>query len=154
MTFLPIQFRTKIKFSKYEKLNKSDILDKIENYLQEENFKYIVKNKSKIVFHAINIWTFFNVKSFLVSGIVKLEEKEDGILIINGNWMVFLILVPFILILLISDSDFSTLDVNDIQIVKYFFAVLFGGNLIIRFFAHWTFKLKIKELIKTMHNTV
>jgi hypothetical protein len=154
MTLLPIQFRTKIKFSQYEKLNKSDILDKIENYLEEENFKYVIKKENKIVFHAADIWTFFNVKSFLVSGIIKLEEKEDGFLIINGNWMVFLISIPLIMILLLSGSDFSTLDENDIKIVKYIFALLFGGNLMIRIIAHLIFKYKIRDLIKTMHNKV
>ncbi|RMA67686.1 hypothetical protein BXY75_0039 [Ulvibacter antarcticus] len=148
MTFLPIQFRTKIKFSDYEKLNKSDILDKIENYLELKNYNYVVRKENSIVFHKSNAWTSFDFKSFLVSGIVKLKERKDGFVIISGNWMVFLIAIPFILILLLSKSDYSTLDVNDIQIIEYSFATLFGVNMIIRFFAHLIFKYKIKDLIK------
>ena len=148
MTFLPIQFRTKIKFSKSDKLDKTDILYVIERYLIEEKFNYIVRKKNKIIFHKSDGWTSFNAKSFLVSGIVKVTEKDDGFEVINGNWMVFLIAIPFLLIIFLAGSDFSTIDENDLRIVKYFFAVLFGGNLIIRFFAHLTFKIKIKELIK------
>ncbi|SHI56821.1 hypothetical protein SAMN05216261_1103 [Algibacter luteus] len=149
-----MQFRTKIKYSKFNKLDKADIFNVIERYLNEERFNYSVRKKNKIIFHKSDGWTSFNAKSFLVSGIVKVTEKDDGFEIINGNWMVFLIAIPFLLIIFLADSDFSTIDENDIRIIKYFFTVIFGGNLIIRFFAHLTFKTKIKELIKTMHNTV
>ncbi len=149
MTFLPIQFWTKIKFSKNNSLNKSDILDKIENFLLEENFNYIIRKDKKIVFHKADLWTSSNLKSYLVSGTIKIKERDNEFIITNGNWMVFLIAIPFILIFFLSDSKFSTLDENDIRILKYFFTILFGGNLIIRFFAHLFLKFKIMELIKS-----
>lgn len=148
MTFLPLQFRTKIKISEYEKLTKSEILDEIENYLVGENYNYVVRKKNKIIFHKADGFTSFNSKSFLVSGIVKVIDKQNGFEIINGNWLVFLIAIPFIIILLMVDSEFSTIEESDVKIIKFFFAFLFGGNLIVRFFAHLSFKSKIKELIK------
>lgn len=145
MTFLPIQFRTRIKSDLFKK---KEILDIIEEYLKKEKFNYINRKSDKIIFHKADGWNSLNIKSYLVSGIVKIKERDGEFEIINGNWMVFLITIPFIIFLLTSKSEYSTLDSTDINILNYFFIVLFGGNLIIRIFAHLTFRNKIKELIK------
>mgnify|MGYP001439056774 CR=1 FL=1 len=145
MNFLPIQFRTKIKSNDYKK---SEILDLIEDYLKKEKFNYVDRKPDKIIFHKASGWHSWNVRSKLVSGIVKVKETNGGFVIINGNWMVFLILIPFILIWILSKTKYSTIDQNDLSILFFFFLVLFGGNLITRFYAHLTFKNKIKKIIK------
>ena len=76
MTLLPIQFRTKIDTDKNTDLNRSDILDTIQNYFEEEGYNYISRKKNKVIFHKANLWQSFNFKSFLVSGTVKVTENK------------------------------------------------------------------------------
>jgi len=145
MIFLPIQFRTKIKSDLY---NKEGILDIIEEYLKKERFNYVSRKSDKVIFHKASGWHSWNVKSYLVSGVVKIKEKDGEFEIINGNWMVFLIAIPFIIFIQLGKSEYSTFDKTDIQILNYFFIILFGANFITRIIAHFNFKNKIKELIK------
>jgi len=148
MTLLPIQFWTKFKKKEFGELNSSESLDLIQNYLNEEGFNYIKRKKNKIIFHKFDGWTSFNTKSFLASGVIKTRMKNGSLTVINGNWMVFLIAIPFLLLILVADSKFSTLDESDIEIIWGVFAMLFGGNLIIRIIAHLNFNGKIKKIIK------
>ena len=148
MTFLPIQFWTKLTKEEFRELKSSEILDLIENYLEKENFRYIKRKKDKIVFHKANGWTSSVFKDYLVSGVVRVKETEKEITINNGNWMVFLIVLPFLIFLLLTYSKFSTLDENDIMIIKYFLIIGCGGIIIIRFFAHLKLKRTIINLIK------
>ncbi len=148
MTLLPIQFWTKFKKKEFGELNPNESLDLIQNYLNEEGFNYIKRKKNKIIFHKSDGWTSFNTKSFLVSGVIKTRVKNGNLTVINGNWMVFLIAVPFLLLILVADSELSTLDESDIKIIWGAFAVFFGGNLIIRIIAHLNFNETIKNLIK------
>ena len=148
MRFLPIQFWTYFKNEEYGELNSFEVLDLIQGYLNQKGFNYIKRKNKVIVFHKADGLSLFDTKSFLFSGVVKAIEKNGNLTIINGNWMVFLIALPFILGILIADSNFSTLDKNDLGIIWGAFFLLFGGNLIIRIIAHFNFKLTIKELIK------
>ncbi len=148
MTYLPIQFHTKLRTKEFGELKPTEVLDIVENYLREKGFNYVQRTESKIVFHKSNFWTSIDLKSFLVSGIVTIKKNDDILTITNGNWMVFLIAVPFIPILLIADSDFSTLDEFDIRLIWGAFFWLFGGNLFARIIAHLSFKSTLKKLIK------
>ena len=150
MTLLPIQFRTNIDTDKNTNLNKSDILDIIQNYFEEEGYNYISRKKNKVIFHKANLWQSLNFKSFLVSGTVKVIEKEDSYVIINGNWTSFLILIPFILIYLIMNSSVSAIQNSDIKVIEHAFKVLFFGNVIIRFLAHYKLRSKIREMLKNL----
>ncbi len=147
MTFLPIQFYTKLKVDETNGINPSEVLDLIQSYLKKKRFNYIERKETKIVFHAADTWTSFDLKSFLVSGIVEVKKKEGFLIITNGNWMVFLIAVPFIPILLFADSDFSTLDDSEVKMIWWAFYWLFGGNLFARIIAHLSFKSTLKKLI-------
>lgn len=145
MIFLPIRFRTRIKSNL---LKKEEILDIIEGYLNDERFSYINRKSDKIIFHKADGWTSWKFRSFLVSGVVKIKKTNGEFEITNGNWMVFLIALPFIIMFLLGNSEYSTLDRNDLKILNYFFIVLFGGNLITRIIAHLRFRNKIKTLLK------
>jgi hypothetical protein len=145
--FLPIQFNTKIKKEEFGDLCSSKILDLIENYLVEENFSYITRKDNKIFFHVLHIYLWFDVKSFLVSGTVRVKNKNGNLTITNGNWMVFLIAVPFVILFLIANTKFSTFGKTDFEMIWWFMITIFGGNLIFRFFAHLNFKETIKKLI-------
>ncbi|AFU67255.1 hypothetical protein P700755_000201 [Psychroflexus torquis ATCC 700755] len=145
MTFLPIQFRTRIKSNL---LKEEEILDIIEEYLNDERFFYIKRKSDKIIFHKADGWTSWKFKSFLVSGVVKIKKTNGVIEIINGNWMVFLISLPFLILILLGKSEYSTFDETDFMILNYFFIVGFGGNLITRIFAHLSFRNKIKTMME------
>ncbi|QCX38172.1 hypothetical protein FF125_06910 [Aureibaculum algae] len=155
MTFLPIQFWTKFKKADFGELDSSEILNLIQDYLDETGFNYVKRKENKIAFHKADGWSSFNVKSFLHSGVVKIKSNNGDLTIINGNWMVFLIAIPFIIGILAADSKFSTLDTNDVDMIWYAFYWIFGGNLFIRIIAHFAFKSAIEELVRknyTQHN--
>lgn len=147
MNFLPIRFRTKLRFKEGGKLSVSDALDIIERYLQEEKFNYINRKSNRLVFHKADIWNSWNVKSYLVSGIVIVKQKNNELEITNGNWMVFLISIPFILLLILSETKYSTFDSKDQNILLLSFVVLFSLNLLTRIFMHRKFKRKIRQLL-------
>ncbi|MCF6278879.1 MAG: hypothetical protein L3J14_00865 [Flavobacteriaceae bacterium] len=119
--------------------------DLIENYLNEQGFNYIKRKDNKIVFHKYNFWTLFDVKSFLVSGIVKTKIKNGNLIVINGNWMIFLLAIPFLVLILTAKSKFSTLEKSDVDMIWGVFAFIFGGNLIFRVIAHISFSETIKD---------
>ena len=145
---LPIQFRTSIKKEELKDLSSEDILDVIQDWLEEKGFRYINRKKDKIIFHAADGWISWNARSFLVSGIVKIKEEKRELIIINGNWLVFIIALPFLLFILLADSRYSTFDQGDVDLLWMFFSVLFGGNLVTRILAHWGLKSAIKKMIK------
>ena len=145
MTLLPIRFQTTIKSSTF---NKAEILDLIEEYLKNEDYNYIVRKSNRIIFHKANgWWNGWDNKTYLVSGMVIIKEKNSHLQITNGNWMVFLIALPFILFWIMGKSQYSTYDEKDISIGFNFFLVLFVGNLILRIKAHFAFRNKIREMI-------
>jgi hypothetical protein len=145
---LPIQFKTRFRKEELKDLTSSEILDVIQNWLEEKGFRYINRKENKIVFHKADGWHSVNARSFLVSGVIKIKVKKEELIIINGNWMVFLIALPFLLFILIADSRYSTFDKGDVSIIWVFFIVIFGGNLVIRIIAHWGLKSAIKEMVK------
>ena len=145
---LPIQFKTRFRKEELKDLTSTDILDIIQKWLEEKEFGYINRTKDKIVFHNAVVWQSFNVRSFLVSGVIKIKDKNEELIIINGNWMVFLIAIPFLLFILLADSRYSTFDKGDVDIIWVFFIVIFGGNLLTRIIAHWGLKSAIKKMIK------
>lgn len=148
MNFLPIRFKTILKLKEGSKLNNvSDALNVIEDYLQEEKFNYIKRESDTLIFHKANIWSSLNVKSHLVSGVVIVKQKNNELEITNGNWMVLLVSVPFMILLLLSKTKYSTFDLRDQNILLLFFAVLFIANVLSRFFAHRKFKRKIRQLL-------
>ncbi|MFK5981528.1 MAG: hypothetical protein QM499_01340 [Flavobacteriaceae bacterium] len=152
---LPIIFWTKIKKEKLGKLNTEDILDLLDEYLSEKGFNYINRKQNKIIFHKADGFTFMRMKDFLVSGEIRIKEKKDSLTITNGNWMIFLIAIPFLILYFLSKSEFSTFDKNDIQMIWIIFLILFIPNLIIRIVAHFELKGAIEKMIeKTTHNTV
>ena len=146
--FLPIHFRTKFKKDEFGELDSSDILDLIQNYLTEQGYNYIKREKNKLAFHKLNGWSSFNLKSIIVSGIIKTENKDGNMIVTNGNWLIILIAVPFLIFLLISNSKFSAISSNDLDFFWYAFLWLFGGNLILRIFSHAILCKKIETLIK------
>ncbi len=151
---LPIIFWTKIKKNELGKLNSEDILDIVEEYLSENDYNYINRKDNRIKFHKMDGFSFMRFKDFLVSGVIKIKEKNDSLIIINGNWMVFLIALPFLILYFLSKSKFSTFDQNDIDMIWNILLVLFIPNLLIRLFAHLKFKGMIIDMIeKTTHNT-
>ena len=145
---LPIQFKTRFRKEELKDLTSSEILDVIQNWLEEQGFRYINRKENKIVFHKADGWHSINARSFLVSGVIKIKVKKEELIIINGNWMVFLIALPFLLFILIADSKYSTFDKGDISIIWVFFIVIFGGNLVTRIIAHWGLKSAIKKMIR------
>lgn len=145
---LPIQFKTRFRKEEIKDLTSTEILDVIQNWLEEKGFRYINRKENKIVFHKADGWHSINARSFLVSGVIKLKDKKEELVIINGNWMVFLIALPFLLFILIADSRYSTFDKGDVSIIWVFFFVIFGGNLVTRIIAHWGLKSAIKKMIK------
>ena len=148
MTFLPIQFWTKFKKEEFGELDSSEILDLIQNYLNEQGFNFIERRKNKIVFHKLNGWSTFNFKSILVSGVITTKKKDGNLTVINGNWMILLLAMPFLFFIAVADSKFSTLDSIDLDLVWGAFYWVFGGNLVLRFFAHATFCETIETIIK------
>ena len=148
MTFLPIQFWTKFKKEEFGELDSSEILDLIQNYLNEQGYNFIKRKKNKLAFHKLNGWTSLNLKSILVSGVIKAKKKDGNLIVTNGNWMIILVAVPFLFFLLMADSKFSTIDSNDLDILWSAFYWLFGGNLILRIFAHASLCGIIETLIK------
>ena len=144
---LPIIFWTKIKKEKLGRINCEDILELIEKYLSDKKFNYVKRKKNKIIFHNIDGIILFRLKDFLASGEIKIIEKKDELIIQNGNWMVFLLAIPFLFFILLAKSKFSTIDQDDIQIIWTFFIVLFIPNLLVRIVAHFYFKTKIESLI-------
>ena len=149
---LPIIFRTSFKKIEIQNISTDEILTLIEQYLNYHRFNYIKRKKDRIIFHKATAFSFMNTRDFLVSGIVKINDKGDKLIITNGNWMVFLLVIPFLVILILIESRFSTIDSKDVQIFWYFFGIIFLMNYIIRFFSHIGFKSRIKELIKTHMN--
>jgi hypothetical protein len=150
---LPIIFWTKIKKEKLGKLNSDDILDLVEEYLSEKKYNYIKRKKNKIIFHNVDGIILFRLKDFLASGEIKIKEKKNELIILNGNWMFFLFAIPFLLFILLAKFKFSTIDQSDIQLIWTFFIALFIPNLLIRIAAHFYFKGKIESLInKTIQN--
>lgn len=148
MVLLPIQFWTKLKRKEFERLNSDLILDTVQEYLEEKGYNYINRKKNKITFHKANGWTSFNTKSFLVSGIVKVKDEEKSLIVTNGNWMVFLIAIPFLLFYFLSKTSYSTLDEFDLTFLKNAFLWIFGVNLLIRVIAHLNFKAHLEKLIR------
>ncbi len=151
---LPIQFKTRFSKEELGELTPSEILDVIQNWLEGKGFRYVKRKNDKIIFHKADGWTLFNTRSFLVSGIVKIKNKNGGIVVVNGNWMVLLIVVPFLIIILFAKSRYSTIDEADVDILWTALIVLFGLNLITRIIAHWRFKSTIKEMIKTIPDNI
>jgi hypothetical protein len=145
---LPIQFKTRFRKEELKDLTSTEILDVIQNWLEEKGFRYINRKENKIVFHKADGWHSINARSFLVSGVIKIKDKKEELVIINGNWMVFLIALPFLLFILIADSRYSTFDKGDVSIIWVFFFVIFGGNLVTRIIAHWGLKSEINKMIK------
>ena len=153
MMILPIIFWTKIKKEKLGKLNTENILDLIDEHLSENGFNYINRKQNKIIFHKADGISFMRMKDFLVSGEIRIKEKKDSLIIINGNWMVFLIAIPFLIFIYLAKSEFSTLDQKDIQMIWTVFLIIFIPNLLIRIVAHFGLKSTIKRMIeKTTHN--
>ena len=150
---LPIQFTTKINKEKLQNVTTEEILDVVQNWLDKKGFQYIKRKKNKIIFHKADGLTLLNFRSFLVSGIVKVKEKNKKILIVNGNWMILLIGIPFLIIYLLAQSSYSTIDESDVNILLTALIVIFGFNFILRIIAHWGFKSTIKELIETIPNS-
>lgn len=147
MVLLSIQFWTKLKRKEFERLNSDLILDTVQEYLEEKGYNYINRKKNKITFHKANGWTSFNTKSFIVSGIVKVKDEEESLIVTNGNWMVFLIAIPFLLFCFLSKTSYSTLDEFDLTFLKNAFLWIFGINLLIRVIAHLNFKAHLEKLI-------
>ena len=46
---------------------------------------------------------------------MKIKNKNGGIVVVNGNWMVLLIVVPFLIIILFAKSRYSTIDEADVS---------------------------------------
>lgn len=151
---LPIQFKTRFRKEELKGLTSNDILDVIQKWLEEKGFRYINRKENKIVFHKADGWHSFNARSFLVSGVIKIKVKKEELIIINGNWLVFLIAIPFLLFILLADSTYSTFDKGDVNILWVFFIVIFGGNLVTRIIAHWGLKSAINKMIKNIPNQV
>ena len=148
MTFLPIQFKTKFPKDKFGELNSKEILDEIERWLIEERFNYVERKQHRILFHAMSGWVGLNIRSSLVSGIVKIKHQNEDLIITNGNWMIFLVTVPFLIVLALASSRYSSFDKADIEIVWIAFSWLFGMNLVTRIYAHWSFKKRIKQMVE------
>ena len=149
MTLLPIQFQTKFKKSEIGEISTSEILDLVKGYLQKEDFGYISKKENRLVFHAAHATGYaFHVGIILVSGVVKVKDKGDTIVVTNGNWMVLLIAVPFILFLVASKTEFSALSTLDVDMIWIALLFFFGFNLGARILAHLNFKWTIQNLIK------
>ena len=142
------QFRPKVKLD----IEASEVLDVVEKYLKEKEFGYVNRKDNRISFHKFNFWKSLDLKSLLVSGTVIVKKENGLITLINGNWKVFLIAIPFLLLIVISDSEISTLDEFDVNIIWMAFAWLFGGNLVTRFIAHLNFKMILKKIITTVPN--
>ena len=145
---LPIQFRTRLRKEELGDVTSSEILDIIQDWLEGKGFRYVKRRNDKIIFHKADGWTSFNARSFLVSGIVKIKSENGDLIIINGNWMVLLIAVPFLIAILLAKSRYSTMDESDVNILWTAFIVIFGGNLFTRIIAHWGFKSAIQKMIK------
>jgi len=155
MTFLPIRFRTKISKTKSQAIGTSEILDMIEKYLNERRYNYIIRKQNRILFHHANLLLLqWKYKSWLIGGTVRVIERKDSIIIENGFWFMFFFPIPFILLLLLVNSKFSTLDDSDTGIIWFFlFIVLI--NLILQIKEHWVFRNRIKAIIeKTMPNKI
>lgn len=148
MTLLPIQFQTKFKKSEIGEISPSEILDLVKGYLENEDFGYISKQESRLVFHAAHSACNFNLGVVLVSGVVRVKVEDDSIIVTNGNWMVLLIAVPFIIFLLASKTEFSALSTLDVDMIWGALLFFFGLNLGIRFLAHLSFKWTIQNLIR------
>ena len=145
---LPIQFKTSFTKEELGKLTSSEILDVIQNWLEEKGFRHVIRKNNKIIFHKADGWHSLYARSFLVSGIVKIKEKNGKLIVINGIWMVFLFVIPFLIVILLAKSRYSTMDEGDIGILWIAFTAVFGGNFITRVIAHWAFKSAIQGMIK------
>lgn len=148
MTFLPIQFRSKLEILDNE-INVTDALDITEDYFRENNYNYIKRKKDRVIFYKANGWSSLNFNSFLVSGIVKIRKEQNQLIITNGNWLVFSIVVPFLIIYLLGNISKLSFDEFDFQMLFFSFAWLFGVNLLARIFAHWKLKSILKKKINS-----
>lgn len=149
MPYLPIKFQIKLNKKEFKGLNHSNILDLIQNYLEERKYNYIIRKEKKITFfHANTFLLIWKYNSFLLGGTIKVKEKKGKIIIENGFWMLFILAIPFIFLIILSYTEYSTLDETDINIILMFFIEVFGVNLIIQILEHLNFKRVIKILIK------
>jgi len=146
---LPIQFRTRLSKKEFGDLCSVAVLDAIQNWLEKERFNHIIRKQDKIVFHIADLWMTLNIRTFLVSGTITVKTTNDGLIITNGNWSVFLIAFPFLIAIAIAKSQFAVVDESDISMIWTFFIILFGGNLLQRIIAHFWFKRKIIKIIKS-----
>jgi hypothetical protein len=146
---LPIKFWTILKKSDFKDLTNDDILDIVEKYLADQRFHYIKRKKNRIVFHSLSLYHGFRFKDFVICGIISVKEnrKRDKIVVENGNWMVLLIGLFFLVFFLIGKSNRSTFDADDFQILRTAFTAIFIANFIIRFIAHLFLKMDIEALI-------
>ena len=151
MQFLPIQYSSSFEKSEFPELRSTEIMDCLQEYLKNRGFNYIKREGNKINFHQNSLWRDKN--SFLMSGTILLVENEKTIKVINGNWMVVLISIPFIFLFVASKTQYSTFDESDMEILWIFFLVLFIGNVISRVVAHLILRNRIRALVnKTMPN--
>jgi hypothetical protein len=146
---LPIKFWTNLKKSDIKTLSNDDILDIVENYLAERRFHFIKRKKNRIIFHSLSLYHGFRFKDFVICGIVSVREnrKKDKIIVENGNWMVLLIGLFFLLFFLIGKSSRSTFDADDFQLIRTAFSWIFIANFIIRFIAHLFLKIELESVI-------
>jgi hypothetical protein len=80
---------------------------------REKNYYYIKRKKDRVIFYKANGWSSLNFKSFLVSGIVIVKKEKNKLIITNGNWLVFSIAVPFLIIYSLGKTSKSSFDEFD-----------------------------------------
>lgn len=147
MTFLPIKFQTKFKVAEYKDLNRDEILRLTKDYLYNDGFEWVKQKKDTLVFYRLGGFTSFFNNFSMGSGEVRVLEDSEYITVVNGNWTVFLIAIPFIVLLIIGYLPISTFDADDTDLIWTAFLFLFGGNVLIRTRGHYSFKEKLKDLI-------
>jgi len=145
---LPIIFWTKFPKPGNNDIDTEKVLDKLEQYFIDNDYNYIRRLKNKLIFHKMDGFSFMRFKDFLVSGKIKVIEKKDSIIVINGNWMIFLLLIPFMIFYALANSEYSTIDQNEIESIWNIFWLLFLLNLLARIIAHYMLKDIIIDLIE------
>ena len=148
---LPIVFRNISEIEKFGLIKPNEILEIIELHLNSIGIDYIKKKNDKIVFYNSIPSGVLKYRDFLMSGVIRAKVHNDKLIITNGNWMVFLILVPLSVLYLISLTKYSTIDEHDLQIGWEFTSFFLIGNILFRIYAHYKLKIKIGEIIKAAH---
>lgn len=144
----PIQFQSKFKKSDLE-IESKEVVNLIKEFLDYNGYGYVKRNGNKIFFHRLGNFNF-SWYDFILSGTIIVKENSKEIIVINWNWFVLLIPIPFLTILLLAHSNKSSFDGYEIEFLEFTTIYFFIGYLIISLLGQLKLKREIKRLVKSV----